>query len=247
MSDFKDHFSSVAESYRSFRPRYPRALFDWLAAQAPATGCVWDCATGNGQAAVALADSFERVEATDASAEQIAAAEAHPKIRYSVAPAEASGLEANSADLITVAQAAHWFDMEAFAREAERVAKPGGIIAVISYVMCQVDPAIDALVDEWYQGPLVSHWPPERIHVDTAYRYLHLPFERIDTPKITMTAEWSADSFLGYLGTWSGVRGLKANTGRDMIAEIDHEVRTLWGTETRTVRWPLVLRVGTVH
>ena len=118
---FPDHFSGVAGAYAEFRPRYPDALFDWLAEAAPSRELAWDCATGNGQAAVALARVFTRVVATDASAEQVQAATPHPRVEYRVGPAEESGLTSDSADAVTVAQALHWFDRPSFYAEASRV------------------------------------------------------------------------------------------------------------------------------
>src|SRR5258708_2942546 len=133
MTEFKDHFAVVASSYAEARPHYPKELFAFLARTAMGHECAWDCATGNGQAAVDLAEHFERVEATDASAEQIKNAVAHPKVRYSVALAEASGLAARSVDLVTVAQALHWLNLDKFYAEAKRVMKADGWIAVWTY------------------------------------------------------------------------------------------------------------------
>lgn len=129
-SQFQDLFSGVASLYTRFRPRYPSALFEYLASVTPKKDVVWDCATGTGQAAVELAQHFEQVIATDASAEQIANAEQHPRVQYRVSTAEMSGLDSGSIDLITVAQALHWFDLPAFYAEAQRVLKPDGLLAV---------------------------------------------------------------------------------------------------------------------
>jgi ubiquinone/menaquinone biosynthesis C-methylase UbiE len=136
---FKDHFSSVAGNYAAFRPDYPRELFQWLASVSPARSAAWDCATGNGQAAVGLAEYFKTVIGTDASADQIANATPHPKIRYSVVPAEKSGLTAQSMDLITVAQSAHWFDLDRFYSEVRRVLRPGGCVALWCYGVIEFD------------------------------------------------------------------------------------------------------------
>ena len=116
---FHDHFSGVANRYVDFRPHYPAELFDYVATLVPRTSLVWDCACGNGQATLDLAQRFERVIATDASREQIASAMPHPKVEFRVAPAEQSGLPDESVGLITVAQALHWFDLERFYAEAK--------------------------------------------------------------------------------------------------------------------------------
>ena len=106
---FKDYFSGHSNSYAEYRPTYPNSLFSFLADCCVQHRCAWDCATGNGQAALALSSLFEKVIASDASEAQIQAAESNPKIKYVVSPAEASGLDDKSIDLITVAQALRWF------------------------------------------------------------------------------------------------------------------------------------------
>ena len=117
MSTFKDHFSAASGRYAAYRPDYPAALFEWLAGLCDRHDTAWDCATGSGQAALGLAPHFRRVVATDASAEQVRHAVAHPSIDYRVAQAEDSGLADHSVDLVTVAQAAHWFDLPRFYAE----------------------------------------------------------------------------------------------------------------------------------
>src|SRR5438132_5354114 len=97
---FKDHFSGLAAEYAKFRPHYPDELFEYLALISPRRELAWDCATGNGQAAVGLARHFDRVTATDASAQQIESAEPDERISYRVAPAEASAIDSASVDLI---------------------------------------------------------------------------------------------------------------------------------------------------
>ena len=158
-SPFKDHFSGHARHYAAHRPGYPAELFDFLAAECRARDLAWDCATGNGQAARSLASRFRRVVATDASAEQIASAEPAEGVDFYVAPAEASALPAGSVDLVTVAQALHWFNIERFFEEADRVLKPGGLLACWSYHHCRVEPAIDELIESVFAE--VEHFDPE--------------------------------------------------------------------------------------
>src|SRR5216110_2684818 len=125
---FKDHFSGQAVEYAKFRPHYPGELFEYLTSISPRHELAWDCATGNGQAAVGLARHFDSVIATDASAQQIASAELNDRISYRVAPAEASGIDSASVDLTLAAQALHWFDIDRFFREAKRVSRKNGVL-----------------------------------------------------------------------------------------------------------------------
>lgn len=242
---FKDHFSGHAADYTRYRPAYPRALFAWLAQQASGHGLAWDCATGNGQAALGLAEFFDTVIATDASANQIAAASPHPRLRYAVAPAEATALDAHSVDLVTVGQALHWFDFPAFYAEVARVLKPGGVLAAWSYGLMQVSPAIDAAVWRLYEPITGAYWPPERRYVEAQYRTLPFPCAEITPPPFAMAAPWTLEQLMGYLGTWSAVQRYRQATGRDPLALIADELAVAWGeADTRQVVWPLSLRVG---
>ena len=243
---FRDHFSGHAQAYAQFRPQYGRELFAWLAELSPMHTLAWDCATGNGQAAVALADFFAYVIATDASETQIGHAVPNDRIEYRVAPAEKSGLAALSCDLITVAQALHWFDVEEFYSEAARVLKPTGVLAIWSYNLLEIEPAIDTVVNEFYYVTVGPYWPPERAFVEDGYRDLPFPFAEIHPPAFSMTAAWSLNNLLGYLRTWSASQRFQREKGHDPVALIEAKLRDFWADPegTRTVRWPLTLRVG---
>jgi SAM-dependent methyltransferase len=243
---FKDHFSGHAGSYTRYRPAYPEGLFRCLAALTEEHASAWDCATGNGQAALGLTPWYARVEATDASAQQIAEAAPHPNVRYSVASAEASGLPDASADLITVAQALHWFDFERFYAEARRVAKPHAVLAAWSYELCQVTPEVDRVMEHLYASKLESYWPPERRHVENAYRDIPFPFTEISLPAFRMQAGWTLEHFLGYIRTWSAVRAYIGKNGRDPVEEMEADLTKAWGdaTTAREIVWPLNTLAG---
>ncbi|MCB9948720.1 MAG: methyltransferase domain-containing protein [Rhodospirillaceae bacterium] len=244
---FKDNFSGVADGYRRYRPTYPEALFDWLATAAPRRDRAWDCGCGSGQASVLLAPHFARVDATDPSAAQIAKATPNERVHYAVAPAESSGLPDHAFDLITVAQAIHWFDIGAFYGEARRVGRPDGLLAVIGYGLLRVEPAIDALLDHLYVDVVGPYWPPERRHIDEGYRSIPFPFAALDAPDFTIEREWSADHLLGYLATWSAVSRYKTAHGADPLEGGPGEaLRRAWGDGLRPVRWPIFLKVGRV-
>jgi SAM-dependent methyltransferase len=244
MATWKDHFSHASDDYRRWRPRYPDALFDWLASLAPSTDLAWDCATGNGQAAVALSTRFSKVIATDASTAQIAEAEPAAGVEYLVAPAEQSPLMDAGADLVTVAQALHWFDVERFHEEVRRVLKPGGIVAEWGYGLAYIEPPIDVVMIEFAAGTVGPYWPPERALVESAYSTIPFPFPRIDPPEFAMTAHWDVGRFLSYVGTWSSVAGYRRAHGSDPLPALFERLAPLWGDGEREVRWPLLIRVG---
>jgi ubiquinone/menaquinone biosynthesis C-methylase UbiE len=244
---FHDHFSAVASRYADFRPHYPAALFDYLATLVPRNSLVWDCAAGNGQATVDLAERFDRVVGTDASAEQIAAAKPHPKIEYQVAPAHQSGLPTGSVGLLTVAQALHWFDLERFYAEANRVLEPGGVLAAWAYGINEVEgDAINQLVLEFYSQTVGPYWPPERKLVEEGYRTMPFPFTGITPPPFRMEARWTLEQLLGYFSTWSATNRYIKATGCNPLEALSEALARVWGDplSARLVVWPLSLRLG---
>ncbi len=239
---FKDHFSQQSAAYRRFRPEYPAELFEWLAASAPGRGLAVDVATGSGQAAVALAGHFEKVVATEPSAAQLGQAPAHPRVEYRREAAESISAAAASADLLTAAQAAHWFDWPLFTREAIRVLRPGGVLAFWTYGGCHVTPGIDRLVADFSRDVVGPYWPRERRHVEEGYRDLVAPMPVLEAPAFEMQTRWDAAAMLGYLDTWSAVRRCRARSGRDPLDLLVQPLSAAWGEGERDMRWPLVIR-----
>ncbi len=242
----KDLFSRGAAEYAIHRPRYPARLFVELAARAPRRALAWDCATGNGQAAVGLAAAFQQVVATDASSAQIGSAIPHERVTYAVASADASGLERSSADIVTVAQALHWLDRHAFFREARRVLVPGGVVAVWCYTLPTIDDRIDALVHRFYSETIGRYWSPERRLVDERYRTIEFPFEEFELPALAIEQELTLSQLGGYLRTWSATQKYVEEVGEDPVAGVLSDIAPLWGRarDARRVEWPLWLRVG---
>jgi SAM-dependent methyltransferase len=224
MSDsYKDHFSGHATVYQKFRPNYPDELFDYLASQAPQRETAWDCATGNGQAAVSLSRRFNQVIATDAS-----------------------DIPDQTIDLITVAQALHWFSTELFFEEAKRVLKPRGIIAVWCYKMLKIAAEVDAVVNHLYHDIVGSYWPVERKFVDNDYADIVFPFSQRASPVFTMSAQWNLAALRGYLSTWSAVRLYMKVHGVDPLTLIDKPLIKAWGDidTIRQVTWRLRPKLG---
>jgi ubiquinone/menaquinone biosynthesis C-methylase UbiE len=244
---FRDHFSNVAERYADFRPHYPAELFEYLATLAPRNSFVWDCAAGNGQATLDLAQRFDYVFATDASPEQIASAVPHPKIEYRVAPAEKSGLPDEAVRLVTVAQALHWFDLEKFYEEVRRVLKPGGVLAVWAYGINEVEgDGVNQLVQDFYSNIVGPYWPPERKLVEEGYRTIPFPFAETTPPFFKMEARWTMKQLLGYFSTWSATNRFITATGRNPLEAFSEAIAPEWGDpeSPRLIVWPLSVRVG---
>ncbi|HEX2451014.1 MAG TPA: class I SAM-dependent methyltransferase [Gemmatimonadales bacterium] len=241
------HFSSVAGAYAAYRPTYPTRLFDWLAAEAPAHDLAWDCGAGSGQASRALAERFALVVATDASHAQLAAGERIPRVHVWAAPAERSGIRSGRANLIAVAQALHWFDLNAFYQEVRRVMRPGGLLAVWTYADPKLDGAPGRALAE-FAVRVRAYWPAGRSLVDSGYRTIPFPFAERAVPAFAMTAEWPLDAVVGYVGTWSAVGAYRAAHRDDPTVRLRDELRRTWGdpAQPRRLTWSLSVRAARV-
>lgn len=239
-----DRFSPIAREYAGFRPAYPPAFIAALAALAPARLLAWDCATGSGQAAVALAEHFERVLATDVSGDQVAQARPHPRITYREAAEHASGAVAASVDLVTVAQALHWLDASRFFAEVRRVLKPAGVVAAWCYGRAEIAPPIDAVMDR-FEERIAGVRAPELALMRAGYRGLHLPFAEIAVGEWSMSAAMTRAQFLGFVGSWSAVAAARAAVAVDPLDDLGSALAEWWPDDaTRTVSWPLAVRAG---
>jgi SAM-dependent methyltransferase len=243
-------FATVAQEYASFRPGYPDELFTWLARGCASRDAAWDCGCGSGQASVALAGHFAKVHATDASPEQIAAARPHDRVSYSVAPAERSGLDDASVDLVTVAQALHWFDLDAFYAEVRRVSRPRALIAVWTYPRPEfIEPTLDRVFQDFYSEVVGPYWPPERRHVESRYATLPFPFEEIPRPPFALQLCWDIEQVLGYVSSWSATARYRRALGRDPVPLLRESLRAVWPTAGGSValQMPLALRAARVR
>lgn len=245
---FADHFSGVSAAYAAFRPRYPDGLIDFLAQVTPAHDTAWDAGTGSGQAAVGLARHFRSVIATDASRSQIEHATPDPRVSYRVSPAEASGLDAASVDLVTAAQALHWFDRPRFWTEARRVLRARGVIAVWTYVLFEIAPPIDAIVRRFYSDVVGPFWPPERRITEERYQTVEFPFAEFAAPNFVIEQPLTLDEVAGYIRTWSATRAFVKERGQDPVGGLLDELAPVWGSSlhSRLARWPVAMRIGRV-
>ena len=248
-ADFKDHFSGFSSDYHSYRPRYPDVLFSWLASISVQHDRAWDCATGTGQAAIGLVNHFAEIIASDASETQVASAEKHDSVRYFQAKAEESGIETESVDLVTVAQAIHWFDLNAFQAEVERVLRPGGVVAVWSYDILQITPGVDEVVNHLY-GPILNRfWPPERRIIEAGYRDIDFPYEKIEPPEFSMSSTWNLAGLAGYLNTWSAVKRYIQERKTNPVEIIFDDLSAAWGAVEKEyeVYWPMTVLAWRKH
>jgi SAM-dependent methyltransferase len=239
-------YSPLAGCYARSRPSYPVELFRHLASLVERHELAWDCAAGNGQAALALGDSVDRVIATDISAEQIGHAVRHPKIDYRVAGAEQSGLDDRSVDLVTVASALHWFHLDRFYQEVRRVVRPGGVLATWSYHVGHMAPPFDRLFARFYRDVVAPYFTAGAKLVDDRYAAVTLPGDAVEAPSYHMSAAWTLEQMLAFIGSWSGTQRYIDKRGHDPVALIAGELEAMWGgrDKVQLVRWPLYLKIS---
>ena len=242
-----EYFSAGSLDYAKFRPRYPVEWFDWLAAQGDGRSLAWDCACGRGQATEELAQRFKKVIATDASAAQLRNAPLLPNVEWRLASGEASGLEAGSVDLVTVAQALHWLDLGRFWQECRRVSKPGGIIAVWGYGIAGFQhESGNRIFQDYYHHVVGEYWPKERRMLEEGYEGMDFPFEEIPVPHFEMRQLWDAERIAGYCASWSATDRYRQAKGRDPIPELREKLGRELGEKMVEIRWPFFARVGRV-
>jgi SAM-dependent methyltransferase len=237
---FTDLFSGHASHYAAARPTYPERVIDELASLAPGRAQALDVGTGNGQSALLLADRFDHVHATDASAAQIGEALPHERVHYAVEPAEQCSLADASCDLILAAQAAHWFDPDRFGAEVRRLLKPGGIVAAIGYGWWYVDPQVDAIFGERLLKPIEPCWLAGNWLLIDGYRDLRLPGQEVRLTPAAIHLAWERRDVEAYVLSWSVVQKL----GTEVTAEAFAALRAIWPDgQKRHVTMPIVSRV----
>ena len=249
MKEVLDNFSAQPEIYKKFRPTYPKALFNEILQYVSERKLCWDCGTGNGQIAAELSKHFEKVYASDLSPQQIAQAEKRANIFYSSGRSEKTSFEDHIFDLVTVGQAIHWFDIQAFNHEVKRVVKNGGIVAFWGYSLLGVDEGIDQKINEFYYDTVGKYWDKERGLVDARYKTIEFEFEELPVSKsLTIDVKWDLRHLEGYLNSWSAVQNYRRETGNESpVPKLIDALRHSWSeNELRNVRFPIFLRVGRI-
>lgn len=239
----KDYFSSESDKYALYRPNYSKEVFLLIENLLKEKTRAWDCATGNGQVATCLSQFLEEVEATDISRQQIENAILKPNIKYSLQPAENTNFPDEFFDLVTVAQAIHWFDIPKFYQEVRRVLKPGGVIAVLGYALFRSNMETNKIIDNFYHDIIGPYWDEERKYLEEEYKTIPFPFDEIHAPEFQTRVEWSYERLIGYLRTWSAVKHFKRERGEDPVALIENDLTNSFGWKGK-VEFPILLRVG---
>ena len=241
------YFSIQSERYARNRPTYPDELFSFLSGLCASHELVWDCATGNGQAARSLSKNFTHVIATDSSSEQIVRAVQRENIVYKIEEAEHSSLKNNSADLVTVATAIHWFNIPEFYKEVHRILKPGGIFAVWGYAGCNVNPELDLVLDDFAFNTLKNYWRPEtKLNWQDKYETINFPYPLTAAPQFKAAARYNFNGLLNYLNSWSATQKYKDDNNANPVDVIIPRLEKLWHDkeEIKNVSWNLFLKCG---
>jgi len=238
-------FSTQSALYAKFRPKYPKELYDFIFSNVENFGSAWDAGTGSGQVASELSNRFEDVIATDSSEQQLRKADKRANIIYRLESAESTEITDHTIDLVTVAQAIHWFDFDLFFKEVKRVLKPGGAIAIIGYGIFTSNPAVDTIVDHFYSVTIDKYWDPNRKYVDEGYKGIPFPFQQIEAPEFKMEFQWTAAELIGYLRSWSAVQAYKNENGKDPVEAIIPELNAAMPGKVN-IRFPLLFKLGTV-
>ena len=242
----KDNFSNQADLYAMYRPSYPPELFDFILKHIPLKNCAWDCATGNGQTAIALATTFQKVFATDISPKQLENARKAFNIFYSLQPAEKTNFPENTFDLITISQALHWVQFDKFYSEVNRVAKPDAWLAAWMYALVSISPEIDRFVHRHHYEILSGYWDDERNYVDENYTTVPFPFQEIACPEFEISLSWSLEEFRGYLNTWSALQKFITVRKYNPADNLIEDIKPYWIQDKMPIRFPIHLRMGKI-
>jgi ubiquinone/menaquinone biosynthesis C-methylase UbiE len=245
----KDLFSERSEFYAKYRPTYPKELFDYIFSFVEDRNHAWDCATGNGQAAVVLANHFKKVEASDISAAQLEKAARKPNIQYHLAPAERTPFPDNIFDLITVAQAYHWLNWKEFYKEATRVGKQNAVAAIWTYNLLQSeDKNLNQIINHFYRDITGPYWDAARKHVEEGYRTVEFEFDPLPAKEFVIELSYAKEEFKGYLSTWSGVQGYIKKKGNSPLLLIENDLDEIWkDEEQKKFHFPIALRIGRIR
>lgn len=244
----KDYFSRQSKAYAAFRPTYPAGLYDFIFREMKVQEMAWDCGTGNGQVARHLSTYFKKVFATDISGQQLANAPRKENIEYSISSAEQTYFPSHQMDLITVAQAIHWFDLDKFYQEVRRVSKPDGLLAVWCYSLVSINSKVDAIIGDFYTNTVGPYWDAARLVVEDEYRTIPFPFAEIKTQPFTIDLDWTLDQLCGYISSWSATQKYREVKGVDPVVALRNMLENHWvPATTKAIQFPVFMRLGRIN
>lgn len=245
----KDNFSIQSDSYSLYRPTYPIELAEYLSSLCTQQNSVWDCGTGNGQLAVGLSNFFRKVVATDLSKKQVANAIQKSNIIYKVETAENPAFENDTFDLITVAQALHWFNFDKFYFEVKRTIKSKGIFAAVGYSLLKINPDVDEIINHFYSNVIGKYWDVERNLVDKEYKTIPFPFDEVKIDKtFAIKNYWTIENLKGYLDSWSGVQNFIKDNSYNPVSDIIKEIEKIIPDSSNfETEFPIFIRAGIVE
>lgn len=239
----KDLFSNDSLLYQQARPSYPHSVMQEILKFVPERQFAWDCGAGSGQFTQLLTPYFDHIVATDISANQLQNAPYFENVSYQIQAAEKTTFADHSFDLITVAQAIHWFNFEEFYQEVQRTLKPNGIFAVIGYGLIHVEHnLINQKIQHLYSHTLQGYWDHERRFIDQAYQTIPFPFAEYPVDEVKMQYQWSATQLLKYLSTWSAIKHYERTQRQNPLIDLAESLE-LFDTLLK-IEFPVFLRIG---
>ena len=240
----KDNFSVQAKAYAQFRPYYPQDMISYIISFVSNKEYALDVATGNGQVAAAIAPYFDKVYGTDISPKQLQNATPGPNLIYKECTAENTDFQNEQFDLITVAQAIHWFKFDEFYAEVRRILRPEGLFAVMGYGLFSTNPETDKILNNFYSNIVGPYWDAERKYLDHNYTTIPFPFKEVEAKNFTNNFTWTFEQLTGYLETWSATQHYIKQNGSNPIDIIHDELKQSWEANNKEVTFPLLLRLG---
>jgi ubiquinone/menaquinone biosynthesis C-methylase UbiE len=257
------------EDYAKFRPSYPKELIHQIFESVNKNGTlkIVDIGCGSGQATMQLAQYCAEAKlqpqnvsilGLDPSANQIQNAndllsesEYKQFIQYGVSAAESTNIESNSVDIITVAQALHWFDLDVFFKEVDRILKPNGILAVITYDLNKFDiqNAQDELLVLYNDQLGTKYWSPKRKMVDEQYSKVNFPYTNtLKKHVFPYKKNMTVNEYIQYLGTWSAIQKYRTENPDEPIDILEKFKQRLIpalnvtsGEDLVDINWPMYL------
>lgn len=240
MDKNSESFNHRSDEYAQARPRYPLEFYDFLLSLTRNHHRLWDCACGNGQVAIDMVEYFDELHATDISKNQLKNAFRHPKIKYASSSSESTLFPAEFFDMICVAQALHWFNLDKFFTETRRVLKPGGILAVFGYGFFTITDEIDRIIEETFYATIDDFWSEKNRLLMSGFKGVKFPFSKVDIPVFSMDQNWSLSALIDYLNTWSAVKRYNETTGRNITGQLQENLILVWDlNELKTVKMEL--------